>query len=263
MDYLIGLSGYLYVIFLWLAIVFLFLFICVVIHSIFTKKIDDEEIGAMLVFFLFMVVFGLSAYGLSGPAGKKPYLKQKCNAIVNFINPFKKSELSHLDVESTELESGQLKMKLLEVKDTRLELSEKKERAENLISYYQNGIAEVRREILITKRQKKIDDFAQARSDQEIINALTLIQRRKAYIAELENVIRTLVEAINELDFLEKTTKDDLMMGMVFNKEELDKLRKKIDQVIAKYDFSARDLVINIDPEKQIPLDQIWEEINQ
>ena len=257
MELLQDLAGYLYWIFLILTLVGFLTFVTSFISSIpeFFKADKEERKMTLVSMFLFLFIvllFGFSTYSLSGPAGQKPFPRQWFHNVVNFINPFE--EASFL---------SELEMTLQNVGKMRIELDNKKELAEGLITYYQIGIAETEQEILRVKRQKQINDFAQAQSDLEIINALKLIQRRKAYITELENVIKKVSVAVNELDFLQKTAEDDLLMNVVFNKEELDKLKKQIDQAIAKYEPGIGDLAIDIKPENQLPLEQIWREINQ
>ncbi|MCX6744629.1 MAG: hypothetical protein NTX82_03855 [Candidatus Parcubacteria bacterium] len=160
-----------------------------------------------------------------------------------------------------ETKTGQLEIKLREVRTLQQKLSNKKTEAEILLKEYTQGIDQVQKELSGIKKRQGINNFSQAIGNNKIHNGLVLIQRRKAYNAELEKMILKLTLGVDDLDLLQKTTEDDLKMSRVFNAEELAKIAGQIDQVITKYAPDAGALVVNIDPKTLPNLEQIWQEI--
>jgi len=98
--------------------------------------------------------------------------------------------------------------KIEEISMLRETLLRKKEEIGQLKKYYREGIAELENEIFDEMRSAKTDTFLQALENKRIEFGLRTIQRRHAYVQQLDRPSEWLYKACEELLYLE-TQGDD------------------------------------------------------
>lgn len=157
----------------------------------------------------------------------------------------------------------ELKKKINDLSSLRQKLTGKKEDIGRLKVEYHNDILSLTNEIKTEQRTNNIQTFYQARQHPRISYDLSLIQRKKAYIAKLQETEIKLQQGTYELEFLEREAVDDLKMAKTMNNQELEKLIRDINNVIARYLPEAGDLAVNIDPKSMQSPEQIWQEIQR
>ena len=130
-----------------------------------------------------------------------------------------------------------------------------------LKEHYQNGIDKVENDLIRTIRQKNVTSYKLAINDQRIRLGLGTIQRRRAYIQQLNKPYKRLYEISEELLYLKRRTEIDIKMVGIIQGMDMDKLIERIDTAIPEYLAKTSKLSINIKSSKLIPLENIWKEI--
>lgn len=97
-----------------------------------------------------------------------------------------------------------------EAADLRNQLLMKREEIDKLNAYYSNGIAELENTIYQEAHKEGINSFEQARKNKRIELSLRTIQRRRAYILELENPTLWIDRGSEELLYLTRKAELDL-----------------------------------------------------
>ena len=203
---------------------------------------DDDYCLSYLGFgFIFSLIFGITTFVLGASCGGYDQVK----AYQNYHHA--KSEL---------------KDKIKDLSSLRQNLSDKKLEIQRLEIEYQNDISLLSAEIRTDQKASAIQTYDQARQNTRISYDLTLICRKKAYIAKLQETEVKLQQGTFELEFLEREAIDDQKLLTTLNNQEVEKLVGDINKVIAKYLPEAGKLAIEVDPNTMQTPEQIWQQIN-
>ena len=151
--------------------------------------------------------------------------------------------------------------KLAEAATLREELLRKKEEILDLKLYYQNGIDELKKVIIEEARRAQIDSYAYAIKNKRIELRLRIIQRRLAYIRELDKPQHWVEQASEELLFLIRKMQIDLKLKDMANGIDFDNQVEHLNAVIQKYRPNAEKLVTNLNYTQYQPLTSIWHQI--
>ncbi|MCX6744622.1 MAG: hypothetical protein NTX82_03820, partial [Candidatus Parcubacteria bacterium] len=127
---------------------------------------------------------------------------------------------------------------------------------------YQNDIRTLTVEIKAEQRANNIQSFYQAQQHPRISYDLSLIQRKRAYIAKLQETEIKLQRGTYELEFLERQSIDDLKIVKTLGGDQVETLVTNINDVISKYLPEAGELAIEVDPKSRQTPEQIWHQIN-
>ncbi|MCX6745283.1 MAG: hypothetical protein NTX82_07230 [Candidatus Parcubacteria bacterium] len=230
-------------IFLLAAIILLAVSIIYYIAAFLNKIREGVTIGS--IFLGGFLVTGLIAYALSGEAGYKEGIKHKVNRVVHFSS-----------------KEVKLEKKVSELSDLRQQLIQKQQEVRKLQTEYQNDIRSLINEIKSEQKSNKIQTFYQAQQHPRISYDLSLIQRKKAYIAKLQETEIKLQHGTYELEFLERQAIDDLKIVKTLGSDRVEKLVTEINTIISKYLPEAGELAIEVDPKSMQTPEQIWNQIN-
>ncbi|MCX6743575.1 MAG: hypothetical protein NT116_05040 [Candidatus Parcubacteria bacterium] len=156
-----------------------------------------------------------------------------------------------------------LEVKLRELANLRVRLSEKIEEITKLKHEYARDMQLITKEIQTEKQRNTIVTFEQAQQNQRIVQDLALLQKYRAYIDDIEMMTVKLSQGTLELEYLERDTQADLKLVKALPEKEITDLINNINRAINKYLPDAGKMVINIDPKKLPSQEQLWEELNQ
>jgi len=151
--------------------------------------------------------------------------------------------------------------KLAEAETLREELLAKKEEIIGLKLYYKNGIDELKKVIIEEARSAQIGSYAHAISNKRIELRLRIIQRRLAYIRELDKPQRWVEQASEELLFLIRKMQIDLTLQDMANGIDFDNQAEHLNAVIQKYRPNAEKLAMSLKYNECQPLTSIWHQI--
>jgi hypothetical protein len=151
--------------------------------------------------------------------------------------------------------------KLAEAATLREELLRKREEILDLKLYYQNGINELKKVIIEEARRAQIGSYAHAIKNKRIELHLRIIQRRLAYIHELDKPQHWVEQASEELLFLIRKMQIDLKLKDMANGIDFDNQAEHLNAVIQKYRPNAEKLVMSLKYTENQPLTSIWHEI--
>lgn len=160
----------------------------------------------------------------------------------------KKDEISTILEEATQL---------------RNQLLAKKEEIYELNLYYRNGISELEQNIFQEAQREGIISYEQALKSKRIELNLRAIQRRQAYIRELQRPSRWLNAGSEKLLYLTRNAQLDLAIRDIAGGIDIDKHKRNISAAISKYRPEAENLAVGR-PEKNLtPLETIWQRIKK
>jgi len=151
--------------------------------------------------------------------------------------------------------------KLEDADELRKELLEKKEEIYQLKRYLHSRITELQDQIALEMQNGGITSFAQASKNKFIELNLRTIQRRRAYIRELEKPVRWIQRGSEELLYLKRKAELDLQLIDIAGGIDLDRHMRHIGAAIQKYRPSAKKLAVD-PPEPDLKsLEMIWSQI--
>ncbi len=142
-------------------------------------------------------------------------------------------------------------------------LGAKQSEIEGLINYYKNGNKNIEGEIFKEKQEKHITTYEEAIKNKRIELNLYTIQRRNAYIENLNKPYWQLQYAIEELLFTKREAKIDINMIPFSREVNRKKIMNQIDFVINRYDDMDRTFSIDKNNLKLQELSLIWRKIKQ
>jgi hypothetical protein len=151
--------------------------------------------------------------------------------------------------------------KLEEADRLRNDLLEKKEDIYKLKLHYRNGIVELLDQITQEMQITDISSLAQALENKRIELYLRTIQRRRAYIQELEKPDQWVHNGSEELLFLKRKTLLDLQIADIASGIDLNRHLRYINAAIQKYQPSAANLSVDNQTSKLPPLETIWSQV--
>ncbi len=143
----------------------------------------------------------------------------------------------------------------------REELLEKKAEINRLILNYQDGIADLTGQVLQEIQQGGIASYAQASKNKRIELNLRTIQRRRAYIEELNAPIQWIEQGSETLLFLKRKAEFDLQLIDIAAGIDMDRHMRHLAAAIQKYRPSSDKLTIDPKSSDSPSLEQIWDDI--
>ncbi len=151
--------------------------------------------------------------------------------------------------------------KIKEISMLRETLLLKKEEIRQLKNYYQEGIEELEKEIFDEMRSIKTDTFLQALENKGIEFKLQTIQRRHAYMRQLDRPSEWIYRACEELLYLKRRAMVDLQVAEVASGIDMDMHMRHMNAAIEKYRPTADRLAVDMTNAQLEPLEKIWEQI--
>jgi len=142
-------------------------------------------------------------------------------------------------------------------------LGAKQSEIDGLINYYKNGNKNIEEEILREKEEKHITTYGEAIKNKRIELNLYTIQRRNAYMENLNKPYWQLQYALEELLFTKREAKIDINMIPFSREVNRKKIINQIDSVINRYDDMDRTFSIDKNNLKLQEISLIWKEIKQ
>jgi hypothetical protein len=128
---------------------------------------------------------------------------------------------------------------------------------------YQQSIEELEKEILDEQRNTDIQTFLQASGNQRIIFSLKTIQRRQAYIGQLELPFEWVWAACEELLYLKRRVMTDLQVSAVASGIDMDKHVQQMQLALQKYQPTADKLAIDPTDAQSESLETIWQRVQK
>jgi hypothetical protein len=151
--------------------------------------------------------------------------------------------------------------KIKEISILRETLLRKKEEIDQLKKYYQEGIAELEKEIFDEMRSAKTDTFLQALENKRIEFGLRTIQRRHAYMRQLDQPSEWIYKASEELLYLKRRVMVDLQVAEVASGIDISMHMRHMNTAIEKYRPTAERLAVDMTDAQLEPLENVWEQI--
>jgi len=151
--------------------------------------------------------------------------------------------------------------KIKEISMLRETLLRKKEEIGQLKKYYQEGIAELEKEIFDEISSAKPDTFLQAIENKRIEFGLRTIQRRQAYMQQLDRPSEWIYTACEELLYLERRATVDLQVAEVASGIDLNMHMRHMNTAIEKYQPTADRLAVDMTDAQLESLENVWEQI--
>ena len=151
--------------------------------------------------------------------------------------------------------------KIEDITRLRDELLAKKEEIYRLKLHYRNGIDEMKDQIFMEIQDGNVSTFAKALQNKRIELGLRTIQRREAYIQELEKPDQWVHNGSEELLFLKRKALLDLHMTEIASGIDLDRHMRDMTAAHQKYQPSADKLAVDPPPAELTPLETIWRSI--
>ncbi len=141
------------------------------------------------------------------------------------------------------------------------ELLEKKKEIDQLIRYYQKGIADLEDQIKQELHNEAINSYTEGLKNKRIELNLRTIQRRRSYIDGLEKPTRWIKQGSEELLFLKRKAEFDLQLIDIASGIDMDRHVRHIGAAIQKYQPSAEKLAVDRENTDLPALETIWGQI--
>jgi hypothetical protein len=151
--------------------------------------------------------------------------------------------------------------KLQEITALRDRLLLKQEEVMHLKKRYQDGIEELENKISDKLQKGQSNTFLQAMEDSAIAFKLRTIQRRQAYIQQLEDPSSWIHQACEELLYIKRRTMMDLQVAEIADGIDMNKHVRNIDAAVRKYQPTADRLAADMTNAQLEPLEAIWNRI--
>ncbi len=127
---------------------------------------------------------------------------------------------------------------------------------------YQEGVEELENEISDELQKGKSYTFLQALEDSAIAFTLRTIQRRQAYIQQLEGPSSWIHQACEELLYIKRQTMIDLQVAEIAGGIDMNKHLRHINAAVRKYQPTPDKLAPDMTNAKLEPLETIWKRIH-
>ena len=151
--------------------------------------------------------------------------------------------------------------KLEEAERLRNDLLQKKEEIYKLKLYYRNGIIELMDQIIHEMQKADISSLAEALKNKRIELNLRTIQRREAYIQELEKPNQWIHSGSEELLFLKRKALLDIQIAEIASGIDIDRHMRYVNAAIQKYQLSAEKLAVDNYTSNFTTFETIWSQI--
>jgi hypothetical protein len=153
--------------------------------------------------------------------------------------------------------------KIEEVTALRDSLLLKQEEVIRLKKQYQEGIEELEKEISDELQKGESHTFLQAMENSSIAFTLRTIQRRQAYIQQLERPSKWIHQACEELLYIKRRTLMDLQVAEIAGGIDMNKHVRHINAAVRKYQPAADKLAPEMTNAQLEPLEAIWQRIQE
>ena len=153
--------------------------------------------------------------------------------------------------------------KIEEVTALRDRLLLKQEEVMQLKKQYQEGIEELEKEISDELQKGESNTFLQAMENNSIAFKLRTIQRRQAYIQQLEKPSKWIYQACEELLYIKRRTLMDLQVAEIAGGIDMNKHVRHINAAVRKYQPAADKLAPEMTNAQLEPLEAIWQRIQE
>lgn len=151
--------------------------------------------------------------------------------------------------------------KIDEISTLRETLLHKKEEILELKNHYQEGIEELEKEILDELRRPDIVPFLQAIENKRIEFGLRTIQRRQAYIRQLDRPSGWVFQACEELLYIKRRALMDIQVAEVASGIDMNIHVRHMNTALNKYRPAADKLAIDMTDAQPESLEAIWQRI--
>jgi hypothetical protein len=126
---------------------------------------------------------------------------------------------------------------------------------------YRQSIEELEKEILDAQRKADVQTFLQATSQNSIVFSLKTIQRRQAYIKQLEKPLEWVSGACEELLYLKRRVTTDLQVSAIASGIDMDRHVQQMHRALKEYRPTADKLAIDPTDARLESLETIWQRI--
>ena len=150
---------------------------------------------------------------------------------------------------------------LNEISALRDTLLKKQAEVRALKQSYRHSIEELEKEILDEQRKGEIQTFLQATGNKRIVFSLKTIQRRRAYIGQLEQPFEWVSRACEELLYIKRRVIMDLQVSAVASGIDMDGHVQQMHLALQKYQPTADKLAIDPTDARLDSLETIWERV--
>jgi len=151
--------------------------------------------------------------------------------------------------------------KIKEISVLRETLLRKKEEIRQLQNYYREGIEELEKEIFDEMRSANAGTLLQALENKSIEFKLRTIQRRHAYMRQLDRPSDWINRACEDLLYLKRRAMVDLQVAEVASGIDMNMHMRHMNTAIEKYRPTADRLAVDMTNARLEPLENIWEQI--
>ncbi|UCD77054.1 MAG: hypothetical protein JSW26_16680 [Desulfobacterales bacterium] len=221
-------------------------------QSMISKMISFALIGLIAAGFIF--------YNNPALIGLKKSSEPTPPPVVDPVQPAQPAATQTDNFPSLPSRQDSVMAKLEEANDLRNQLLEKKEEIYKLNLYYRNGIAELEENIYQEAQKEGIKTFEQALTNKRIELNLRTIQRRLAYITELEKPAYWVDSGSEKLLFLIRKAQLDLELIDIADGIDMNRHKRHIEAAINQYRPSSDRLVIDLQEDKLTSLEKIWQQ---
>ena len=135
------------------------------------------------------------------------------------------------------------------------------EQIQRLKAQYRDGIEELEKEVSDLSQKEAISTLQQAIENPTIAFALSTIQRRQAYIQELERPSEWIFSACEELLYIKRRTMVDILVAEIAGGIDMNKHLQHINAAVQKYQPTADRLALGMTRTELEPLEATWEGI--
>jgi len=151
--------------------------------------------------------------------------------------------------------------KIDEISRLREKLLRKKEEILELKNHYQSGIEELQKEILDELRHLTAVTFLQAIENKRIEFGLQTIQRRLAYIQQLDRPAEWVFQAGEDLLYIKRKALMDIQVAEVASGIDMNMHVRHMNSALNKYRPTADKLAIDMTDAHSESLESIWQQI--
>ncbi|MGD8666363.1 MAG: hypothetical protein PVI58_10225 [Desulfobacterales bacterium] len=173
---------------------------------------------------------------------------------------FKVGNKQFVDI-PTEATPGIYDDSINEVSNLRETLLKKQAEVVALKKRYRQSIEELEKEILDEQRKADVQTFLQATNHNRIVFSLKTIQRRQAYIRQLEKPLKWVSGACEELLFLKRRVLTDLRVSTIASGIDMDRHVQQMHRALREYRPTADKLAIDPTDAQLESLETIWQRI--
>jgi len=217
----------------------------------------NKMIGFALVV---LVIAGFIFYNDPTLIGLRKATEPAPPPVDNTVQPVQPASPEAVKTPSPSSPHDNFAAKLEEATDLRNQLLAKKEDIYKLNLYYRNGIAELEESVYQEAQKEGIKSFEQALKNKRIELNLRTIQRRRAYIGELEKPARWVESGSETLLYLIRKAQLDMELIDIAGGIDLNKHKRHISAAVNQYQPSAEKLTIDLQEDKLTSLETIWQQ---